>query len=93
MQKVLPSAKEIVNAVDFSKLIKIVLAADALEEYLGKNTGDNADWDVKIAANGPECANKLSGLLSDLSMALKPYRECKTPLDNIPPAADSPNAS
>lgn len=77
------------NDRDLANLFLIVVTADALEEYLHKNTGDNADWDVSITANGKECADKLAGLMTDLSMALKPYRAKKIHLDNFRSGVDS----
>lgn len=54
-------------------LERIAETADALEHWLGRNVGDNADWPIRI--NGDqEGADKLCALLMDLQKALMPYR-------------------
>ena len=58
------------------QLFPIVYAADVLEEYLGKNTGDNADWPVSIKGD-EQGALKVLQLLQTLHDALKPYRAAK----------------
>lgn len=54
-------------------LERVTETADALEKWLGANTGTNADWPIEIKADADGAA-KLSRLLSNLSDALKPLR-------------------
>lgn len=57
-------------------LERVTETADALEKWLGENTGTNDDWPIEIKAD-QDGASKLSRLLSDLSDALKPLRMLK----------------
>jgi hypothetical protein len=58
-------------------LERIAESADALESWLGKNTGTNDEWLVEIKAHDEESANRITRLLSDLKDALTPYRRMK----------------
>lgn len=54
-------------------LERIAETASDLEDWLGRNAGDTADWPVKITSD-QEGAEKLCSLLTDLHEALMPYR-------------------
>lgn len=56
--------------------VRIVLAADALEDWLGKNAGHNDEWPINIKAD-KDGAIKLTALLTDLKAALEPYRRLR----------------
>lgn len=59
-------------------LERIAETADALESWLGKNTGTNDDWPIEIKAD-EDGAAKLVSLLRDLNNALVPYRHERMP--------------
>lgn len=67
-------------------LERIARAADAFEDWLGKNSGTTADWPIKIKAD-KDGANEISKLLNDLAIALKPFRTAK-PIPTGPPPKD-----
>lgn len=54
-------------------LERIAETADALEKWLGANTGTNDDWPIEIKADEAGGA-KLARLLTDLKNALAPLR-------------------
>lgn len=64
-------------------LERIAETADALESWLGANTGTNDDWPIKIKADEAGAA-KLSALLSDLDGALMVYRRERAKPPNAP---------
>jgi hypothetical protein len=62
------------DAASVYEFERIAETADALEKWLGENSGEeNAEWPVHIKAD-EDGANKLTALLNDLKEALKPYR-------------------
>ena len=56
-------------------LIKLVKAADQLENYLGSNSGHTSDWPIHVSCDERKCAETLVRYLTELNSALKPYRE------------------
>jgi len=83
LHALLPAAKGGMNldSFDLAKLIKIVVAADELEEFLHDNSGTTADWPVDISADNERDGQEMCARLNKLRDALKPYREAKRPLD------------
>jgi len=55
-------------------LMRIVKAADELEEYLGANCGTTADFPCDIKCDNQESAIKVASLLAELHAALEVYR-------------------
>lgn len=65
-----------VGADGLANLMRITVAADALEAFLTSNVGSNADWPVELAVDS-DYSPQLVELLNNLQDALKPYREAK----------------
>jgi hypothetical protein len=53
------------------RMSKIETAARELEEFLGKNSGDTADWPIDVIARDKDSAIKLQQLLQKLSDTLR----------------------
>lgn len=53
------------------RTIKVAEAARKLYDYLWANTGDTADWPVRMIVEGGEDLTQLTGLLNSLGAALK----------------------
>jgi len=73
----IPFAREQELQQEIARLKPVVKAADALEGWLGKHTGDNADWPIRITADSDADADTVAKLLTDLKRALKPIRELR----------------
>jgi hypothetical protein len=70
--------KEDFHQHSYLALARIAVAADLLEDFLGKNTGTNSDWPIEIKSDCEETAQKLSILLTELKDSLSGYRkQCK----------------
>lgn len=62
------------SMMDSGELLKIIVSADKLEDWLGKNSGTTDDWPVKINADNESSAVEMATLMNGLHDALKPYR-------------------
>ena len=56
-------------------LERIADTAHKLEDFLGRNAGDNADWPVRLKADDEAIADEFSDLLETLRLNLLPYRD------------------
>lgn len=61
------------NWPSYQELEAIVKAADSFEHWLGKNSGDNAYWPIRITCDEAGAVT-VTMLLSKLHEALKPWR-------------------
>jgi hypothetical protein len=72
----IPFAREQELESKIGRMKPVVEVADALEAYLGANSGTTADWPVEINAD-EDGAAKVCELLNALKQALKPIRELR----------------
>lgn len=59
--------------MDAKQLEEIAAAADRFETWLSLNSGETADWPVRIRAD-EDVAQTLCKLLCELHIVLRPYR-------------------
>jgi len=57
-----------------AELVVIAVAADELEDFIGKNAGHNADFPMALKFDNDETAEHVARLFTNLNKALRPYR-------------------
>jgi len=62
-------------AIDEAALLDIAWAAHELEDGLGRNCMNHADWPADIVVDNTKDADRLTELLKNLQEQLKPYRK------------------
>lgn len=63
---------------EYKTLLRIVKAADALEQWLGDNAGPTADYPIRITGTRLSDVNQMARRLDRLKDALTPFREVKS---------------